>query len=77
MYHEFSKENNFALTSTKHKNRLKSETVTVDIQDRATGKTMVRLLQTENNEQSATYEEPVSQSNAKSFRDVKPDTKAV
>lgn len=77
MYHEFSKENNFALIRTKHKNRLKNETVTVDIIDRATGKTMDRSLQTENNEQFATYEEPVSQSNVKSFRDVKPDTNAV
>lgn len=50
MYQQFSTENNFSLTCTKHKNRLKNETVTVDIQDTATGKTMAISLQTENNE---------------------------
>lgn len=77
MYQQFSTKNNFSLTCTKHKNRLKNETVTVDIQDTATGKTMAISLQTENNEQFATYEEAVSQSNAKSCRDVKPDTNSV
>lgn len=56
---------------------MKSETVTVDIHDPATCKIMARSLQTDNNEQFAKYEEPVSQSNAKSFRDVQPDTNAV
>lgn len=77
MYQQFSTENNFSLTCTKHKNRLKNETVTLDIQDTATGKTMAISLHTENNVQFATYEEPVSQSNAKSCRDVKPNTNSV
>lgn len=76
MYEEFSKEDKSASTSTADKNRLKSETVTVDIQDPVTGKTIARSLQTENNQQLATYEEPVSRSKAKSVRDVKPDTNA-
>lgn len=76
MYEEFSKEDKSASTSITDKNRLKSETVTVDIQDAATGKTMARSLQTENKQQLATYEEPVSRSKAKSVRDVKPDTNA-
>lgn len=76
MYEEFSKEDKSASTSTTDKNRLKSEIVTVDIQDAATGKAMARSLQTENKQQLATYEEPVSWSKAKSVRDVKPDTNA-
>ncbi|XP_052680830.1 uncharacterized protein LOC128161561 [Crassostrea angulata] len=76
MYEDFSKEDNCASTSTTDENRLKSETVTVDIQDHATGMTMARTLQTENNQQLATYEEPASWSKAKSFLDVKPDTNA-
>lgn len=76
MYEEFSKEDKSVSTSTADKNRLKSETVTVDIQDPVTDKTMARLLQTENNQQLATYGEPVSRSKATSFRDVKPDTNA-
>lgn len=76
MYEDFSKEDNCASANTTDENRLKSETVTVDIQDHATGMTMSRTLQTENNQQLATYEEPASRSKAKSFRDVKPDTNA-
>lgn len=76
MYEDFSKEDNCASTSITDENRLKSETVTVDIQDHATGMTMARTLQTENNQQLASYEEPASRSKAKSFRDVKPDTNA-
>uniref|UniRef100_A0A8W8LVV4 Uncharacterized protein n=1 Tax=Magallana gigas TaxID=29159 RepID=A0A8W8LVV4_MAGGI len=76
MYKEFSKEDKSASTSITDKNRLKSETVTVDIQDAATSKAMARSLQTENKQQLATYEEPDSWSKSKSVRDVKPDTNA-
>lgn len=68
MYHKLSKENNSPLTNTENEDLIESRYV--DIENTATGRTVVGSLKSEHHEQYAAYEVPVSHLNAKISRNI-------
>lgn len=75
MYYKLSKENNSPLTDTENEDPFESRYV--DIENTATGRTVVGSLKSEHHEQHAAYEVPVSHSNAKISRNIGSKTSAM
>lgn len=75
MYYKLSKENNSPLTDTENEDPFESRYV--DIENTATGRTVVGSLKSEHHEQYAAYEVPVSHSNAKISRNIGSKTSAM